>query len=287
MSGQAKATATRTIEKRIEIDAPVEAVWKALTEGEELARWFPLEARVELRIGGTFFVSWGPQCEGEGKIHLLEINRRFGWLEPAPPAPGAQPGDAPVQAAVEWILEGRGGKTVLRLVNSGIAAADWAHEYFESLDYGWGFMLANLRFYLERHRGSPRGVAWPRRKVHMRRETAWKQLLASPAFREIIELLPRRQGDGCRVRLAGDVLDGSVEFVVPPKGFCIRANQLNGSLLWLSLEGGAQQTEVGFWLSAYGVRSAELAAFEKRWVAALETIFPEGQSATLAISQVE
>lgn len=273
MNAHAKAAARR-IEKTIEINAPVDAVWQALTSAEELARWFPLEARVEPQLGGKFFLSWGPQCEGEGKIHVFEVQRRFGWTEPALPPPAGITGDWPQQAAVEWILEARGGKTVLRLVNSGIAAADWANEYHDSLDYGWGFMLVNLRFYLEQHRGTPRRVAWPRRKVQLPSETAWKKLLAATAFRDIIDLLPRQPGDPCRVELAGDAFDGVLEFVAPPKGFCIRATQHNGSLLWLSLEGGAKQTEVGFWLSAYGVPEKSVLEFETRWRAALEKVFP-------------
>lgn len=35
---------TRSVEQIIEIDAPVEAIWKALTDAEEMTRWFPLEA---------------------------------------------------------------------------------------------------------------------------------------------------------------------------------------------------------------------------------------------------
>ena len=35
---------TRVITKEIVIDAPIEAVWKALTDAEELCNWFPLQA---------------------------------------------------------------------------------------------------------------------------------------------------------------------------------------------------------------------------------------------------
>jgi uncharacterized protein YndB with AHSA1/START domain len=36
----------RRIEKDIEIAAPMDEVWKALTEPKELVKWFPLGARV-------------------------------------------------------------------------------------------------------------------------------------------------------------------------------------------------------------------------------------------------
>lgn len=37
----------------VEIEAPIERVWRALTEAAELERWFPLEARVEPGEGGS------------------------------------------------------------------------------------------------------------------------------------------------------------------------------------------------------------------------------------------
>jgi uncharacterized protein YndB with AHSA1/START domain len=49
----------RTIVKEIEVAAPLETVWKALTDGTELARWFPLEATVEPGVGGNVRLSLG------------------------------------------------------------------------------------------------------------------------------------------------------------------------------------------------------------------------------------
>ena len=57
----------RAIEKEIELNAPVEAVWMALTDGKELARWFPLEARVTPGVGGEVFLSVGRLVPGDGK----------------------------------------------------------------------------------------------------------------------------------------------------------------------------------------------------------------------------
>jgi uncharacterized protein YndB with AHSA1/START domain len=41
----------RTIEMSLEIAASPEAVWRALTDAKELARWFPLNADIEPRVG--------------------------------------------------------------------------------------------------------------------------------------------------------------------------------------------------------------------------------------------
>jgi hypothetical protein len=47
----------RRIENEIEVAAPAEEVWKALTDAGELARWFPLEAHVTLGLGGKIMAA--------------------------------------------------------------------------------------------------------------------------------------------------------------------------------------------------------------------------------------
>jgi uncharacterized protein YndB with AHSA1/START domain len=59
MSDAKPAQEKRTIVKEIEVAAPLEVVWKAPTDGTELARWFPLEATVEPGVGGKVRLSWG------------------------------------------------------------------------------------------------------------------------------------------------------------------------------------------------------------------------------------
>ena len=58
---------TRAVETTLEIEAPREAVWKALTEASELVRWFPLEAEVEPRVGGRYWISWRNEWQGEAR----------------------------------------------------------------------------------------------------------------------------------------------------------------------------------------------------------------------------
>lgn len=157
------------LRKEIELAASVDDVWKALTDPQELIKWFPLEARVAPGIDGKIFVSWGPDSQGEGKITAWEPGKRFAWDERL--------------AVIEWTIESRGGTTILRLVQSGFATgAAWEDEWFASTDYGWGFMLAGLRCILERHRGETRLVAWPRIKVSALRNEAYGRLVAPNAL---------------------------------------------------------------------------------------------------------
>ena len=261
----------KRIKKEVEIAASPAAAWKALTDGEELARWFPLSARVKPGKGGSIFLSWGPGCEGEAKIDAWEPQQLFRWIEMAAEQVGPQ------GVTIEWRLEparAGGGKTLVRLVQSGFSTgADWEEEYFGSTDYGWGFMLTNLRYYLERHAGNPRLVAWPRLKVALSREEAHRRLVAPGGL--------FREGAGGLVAgteymlesATGESFEGQVEFVKPPRGFCVSVRHLNDALLWLTIEGSGAEHDVQLWLSTYGLSQAKVDAFAKQWESVLGRVF--------------
>ena len=67
----------RKVDTTIEIHAPADAIWQALTDPEELTRWFCLNARVKPGQGGSIFYSWGPPYEGENRIDVWEPDRRL------------------------------------------------------------------------------------------------------------------------------------------------------------------------------------------------------------------
>jgi len=255
----------KILQKEIEIDAPLDQVWKALTDPEELVRWFPLEARVTPGVGGKIFLSWGPSWEGEAPIVGWEPGKRFAVQEKL--------------ALIEWTLESRGGKTIVRLVQSGFSTgAAWEDEWFDSTNYGWGFMLAGLRFALERHRGEPRMVAWPRVKTTLSRDEAYARLAAPGALFAQAFGDPRGQQvpDGSAYALtteSGETLSGTVEFVRPPRGFCLRVAEWNDALLWATIEGTPGELEVQLWLSAFGLTPDTLSAWETRWRRKLEQIY--------------
>src|SRR5262245_5663173 len=74
----AKKTDTRSQQHEVEIDAPLEVVWKAITEADEITRWFCEEARVTPGVGGSVWHSWGDGQSGPGSvIEAWEPNKRF------------------------------------------------------------------------------------------------------------------------------------------------------------------------------------------------------------------
>jgi uncharacterized protein YndB with AHSA1/START domain len=256
-----EAKKERRVEIEIEINADVEDVWKALTDANELARWFPLEARVTPGVGGKIFVSWGPAYEGEAKILAWEEGKKFAWKDP--------------MGLVEWTLEARGEKTIVRLLQSGfLGDADWENEWFDSTSYGWGFMLLGLQVALERHRGIARRVAWPRLKVMISREEAYRKLLGAGALFTSDVRAALKPGESYSLTTTmGDLFTGRVEFVREPRGFCLSVRELNDALLWLTIEGVPGSTEVQAWLSTFGLEASKLESFEKTWERRLQEVF--------------
>ena len=251
------------IEKEIVLDASPETVWRMLTDPQELTRWFPLEAGVVPGKGGKISLSWGPEWTGTAPIEIWEPNHRLRSVDSSTGQP----------ITVEWTIESRSGKTILRLVQSSFeSGAEWENEFFDSTNYGWDFMLLNLRHYLERHAGRPRLVAWPRRKVEMTRAAVYEKLAAPGGlFVEGVQNLSAGQPYSRRTA-TNESWSGRAEFIVPGRGFCVTVESLNDALAWLTIEGAGPELDVQFWFSTYGLPQAQVREIETRWANELKRI---------------
>jgi len=236
----------RRVVKEVTVRAPVDRVWHALTDPEELMRWFPPVARVEPGVGGSITLSWGAGMEGTAPIHVWDPHERFGWTE-------EHPGEPPVRIAVEFeIAAAGGGATTVRLVQSGFGpGTDW-DEYISSVDGGWTYFLANLRHYLERHPDEPRTMVAERRPPGMPRGQAWERLLG-----EVFRVQPLAEGAACTLELPGlGTLTGTAFIVRAPHHFACTVAELGDGLLFAEFEPGGEQWHCGVWLSLYGVDKA-------------------------------
>lgn len=248
MSKPKDAPTGRELRMEIEIGAPPEAVWKALTEGEELSRWFPPEARVTPGVGGKVFLSWGPGCEGEGPIHLWEPGRRFGWQEK-----GEQ------TIAVEWEIEATAGGTRVRLVQSGFGDEDTWDDYIDALERGWAYFLHNLGHYLEHHRGKPRHMVSQRVKREGSQAETWQRLMGEHGLG-----LSTARGGGapCTLRLGEASYEARVVIEREPWTFAATVPELDDALLFVEMEFGGPSWHCGIWLSTYGLAPERVAALE-------------------------
>jgi uncharacterized protein YndB with AHSA1/START domain len=128
------------IRKEVTIGVPRERVWAALTEADQLVKWFPTkDATVDLRPGGELYLEW-EDMSSTGVFDEIEPPDRlvYRW-HPA----GA---DHPA-TTVEFTLAdpGDGSGTVLTVVERGFAqlppesrtgnVEGWTSELQELVDY--------------------------------------------------------------------------------------------------------------------------------------------------------
>jgi uncharacterized protein YndB with AHSA1/START domain len=132
------------VRRTIEIRAPRERVWEALTQPDHLLGWFPTErAEVDLRPGGDASFVWEDSAD-EAVIEVVERPARlvFRW-RPA--------GLARAYTTVSFTLEDTPDGTRLSLVETGFAALpdQIAQQSREGNDAGWAGELDELKTYLE------------------------------------------------------------------------------------------------------------------------------------------
>lgn len=266
---EALAAATRAILIETEIAAPAEAVWRALTEAEQLASWFATDVQVEPGVGGRIMVSWGGSSAYGSRIQVWEPGRHLRLIDQdADPAAGI-----PVPVAQDYHIEAKGGgTTVLRFVHSGFSKdAQW-DEMFDTMSSGWRYFFFNLKFLLERHGGRRREMIWTRREVHgPPRADVWPSLLDALGA-------PRQGGGGDAFELAvdGERQAGTIVHWKPDVHFAGTLPGLNDALLFIELESGAARWHAGFWFSTWGLEPERLVQLQ-RWLDALaDRLLPSG-----------
>lgn len=228
------------------VDAPAAAAWDALTTGEGLANWFPPVASTSGEgVGSEVTFSWGENMTWSSKVSGWEPPLRVQWTDDASyMGPGAT-------LACDWTLEPEGGKTRVRLVQSGFGEGIAWDAFFEGTDIGWRYFLLNLRRYLEDHRGANRMMAWRRITCALPREAAWKHLgqalAGSAGF---------QAGDTVSLRVGDESVPAKVEMVVPQRAMAFRIAALAHALLFIELEGGGDGFGVGVYLSVYDPATA-------------------------------
>jgi uncharacterized protein YndB with AHSA1/START domain len=133
-------TDTRTFEHSLTVDAPRDRVFGALTDADELKRWWITDGISEPRPGGRFRYEWKMADAAndhvqEGTYDEVVDGERvvFPWS-----GPGGE-------SRVTFALAQSNGGTQVSLIHAGISAQD----EFERYEQGWRGFLANLKSVLE------------------------------------------------------------------------------------------------------------------------------------------
>jgi uncharacterized protein YndB with AHSA1/START domain len=272
MTAEAKSKQTRGHEHRFTIDASPAEVWKAITDAEHLANWFPMEAQVAAGVGGKINYGWAPDMQNPCAIEIWEpqSHLRTTWMEPVV-------GDAEGKTGatvVDWFIEGDGGKTILRLVHSGFGSgSDWENDY-DGSNRGWEYELRSLCHYLKYHLGTRRKMISVRQAVSVPPAEVWKRLMGP-------EGLAPSGGAGALAEnnaysfktAAGDGFKGEVTLSNSPLDFAGTITNMNNALFRFAHETCFGKPEAFIFISTWGVDEEENKQLEGRLTTLLKGLF--------------
>ena len=139
-----------TIERSIEIDASPDTVFEVITSPVHLTEWWPDEALFEPKTGATGRIVFGDRSSGDAtvpNITILELDppRQFTFRWLFPDDEHARDGNSML---VVFALEDLGGRTLLRMTETGFREQGWEvamlEEQYRLHETGWDRHLARL-----------------------------------------------------------------------------------------------------------------------------------------------
>jgi uncharacterized protein YndB with AHSA1/START domain len=217
-------------EFEFEIDAPRAEVWRALVDPDALRGWFATEARVSPEVGGEWFVAHGEHAEGS-TIEEIVPQERLRTVSG--------------EMITEFVLEGREGTTLLRIVHSGFGG-----DVRESLENGWAQYMQTLRHFLARHPAEAAAA------TYLYAESAGN-------VEQTRAVLPKTLPDGA------DIFD---EW---PRSIGARIPELGDGMYRASVEGGDGRVSLWIHLVAYGVGRGRLDAVAQEVGRKLRDLVPQ------------
>lgn len=127
------------VEKTVEFDAPVERVWRAITDRTEIARWFDHETDFEATPGYEGSFTW--REHGSFAVRVVEVDRPhrlvWSWVHET----GVPFAEGGVATTVTWTLTAReDGGTTLHLRETGFPSEVRRGQN----DHGWDEELGEL-----------------------------------------------------------------------------------------------------------------------------------------------
>jgi uncharacterized protein YndB with AHSA1/START domain len=144
-------TIPSSIEREIVIEAPIDVVWRTVTEPELIPLWFSDTAKIVVQPGGHGELVFTDRATAKPVaapivVEVVDAPRTFSfrWGH----ADGVEP-TAGNSMLVEFTLQSEGDMTRLRVVETGHVVMDWPDDqkatYAADHAHGWKVHLGRLR----------------------------------------------------------------------------------------------------------------------------------------------
>ena len=132
------------IKQSVVVKSSREVVFKALTQADELVRWFPTRAESDPHAGGTIKLFWdftdaSQNGSQEGEYIEVVPNEKFSYTWMA----------GSIQTQVTFALSEANGETTVDLEHSTDKESVDEKKLHDDHANQWGFFLMNLKGYLE------------------------------------------------------------------------------------------------------------------------------------------
>ena len=203
--------------------------------------------------------------------------------------PATTPGSTTAQGGkrplfVDFFLEGSGGTTTLRLVQSGFGPeADFDAEY-DGISSGWPIELRALRHYLANHRGQDRLVAWSQWTTQLSPEAAWQKLTGEGGL-ALGGLHKLKKGEAYSVDVPGaGPIAGNMVFAPSEREFAGTAKNLRNGWFRVHCDSWGGATNIWLWLGVYDVPSAQVESYERAFDKVIGKLFTDGEKAAGALA---
>jgi uncharacterized protein YndB with AHSA1/START domain len=130
------------IERRLELEAEPERVWRALTDEAELSAWFCQAASFPTTVGSDGWFEWTDHGRYAVRLEAHETPSRLAWRWARDAGVGVEDGPSTL---VEFRLEPRpGGGTILGLLETGFDATSSRDDNVHGWHGGFGSLASHV-----------------------------------------------------------------------------------------------------------------------------------------------
>lgn len=132
------------IEQTYRLAAPPERVFAALTDPEELVKWFVDKAEFSPKKGGSFRLKWAAGYSLKGRVKAIEPPKKLhlAWID-------RFEGGKVFETEARFSLKKKGKGTLLTVTHRGFKSGKQWIALYGGIQSGWAYYLSNLRSVLD------------------------------------------------------------------------------------------------------------------------------------------
>ena len=252
---------TDRIEKTVELAAPIDRVWRAITDHEEFGAWFRVKLDGPFHLGepstGRITYPGAEHYKWEAQVTRMEPPHHFAcveraWMEGAPPV-----------ATEITIIARAGGQCTVRMVHSLFASSDDWDDQLEGFEGGWPGFFDVLRIYLAHFAGQSAASFQAMGSTAGEQLAVWKRLTESLALAGA-DVEEQRTTPQAPERLSGIV--ERVQQTVKQRYMMLRLTEPAPGVVLLGTYRAGERTNASMAMYFYGDDAAQrAAASEPKW----------------------